>query len=109
MIHINSGNGFFFLEEHPQIHFHYIQSEETSKRVGYGKIELCCHGCARSLIALYDLCALDGTPPSSEEHQRALRNEFINSHLTCRNYGYNVDCPEWRRGVEFVDLRSCSE
>jgi hypothetical protein len=83
----------------PHVHLHFLTDNKEYAELGYGKIELCCHGCGASLL-MY--CA------ESQAQKRAhilIRDEFVSKHIKCPPYIFNGHCPNWRTKFEMVDIR----
>lgn len=84
----------------PQVHLHFLTENDEYLMTGYWKIELCCHGCARSVLVYYY------TPRGKEadEHVR-IRSDFLEQHRSCPNRNYEAVCSDYRSGIELLDLR----
>jgi hypothetical protein len=92
MMEVNS------LESAPQIHLHFLTGEAEHKDFGFGRVELCCHGCGESLLVFYD--------GSGKRGHMKLKKEFEAKHLKCPNHGYSNWCPNYRSEFLTADLRS---
>lgn len=82
------------IKEHPQIHLHFLTPEDESDAV----LELCCHGCGKSLTVKY-------RADSKSIRPRKVREQFIAEHTSCPNRGYKNYCPDWRTSFEVLDIR----
>ena len=82
----------------PQVHLHFWTGEEEYEELGYGKVELCCHGCGASTLVYY---------MNEDKHDRHLqiRDEFTRKHARCPNRNYQSVCPDWRTSFKTVDIR----
>lgn len=88
-----------YMEGSPQVHLHFLTDEDEYVRLGYGKMELCCHGCGQSVLVLYD-------KSKSKRQHLALRNNFKKRHSGCPNKQYDSKCPNYRSSIEVLDVRS---
>jgi len=61
-----------YLEDAPQVHLHFLTGPEEYRDLGYGRVELCCHGCGAGLLVYYNDSA-DG--PGHASHLK-LTDEF---------------------------------
>ena len=86
------------VKDHPQIHFHFLSSNEDFQKYKYGRLELCCHGCGASLLVYYTL----KTPETLKQYVKVL---FIELHQNCPNRDYENDCPNYRDHFLVLDLR----
>lgn len=82
----------------PHIHQHFWTGLAEYQELGYGKVELCCHGCGASLLVYY---RHEETP---DRHQQ-IQNTFIETHKYCPNHGYQRSCPDWRSSFTVLDIR----
>jgi hypothetical protein len=85
---------------YPQIHLHFLTDKTEYDELGYGRVELCCHGCGCSLLMYYT---------ESHSQHRAhvkVRDIFVESHRGCRRKTFGRHCPNWRSRFDFVDIRS---
>lgn len=82
----------------PHIHLHFMTDEEEYTELGYGKIELCCHGCEASTLVYY-------TDSNKPDRRVQLRDEFSQKHSQCRNRDYQYTCPDWRTSFRVIDIR----
>jgi hypothetical protein len=71
-----------YMDGSPQVHLHFLTEEAEFNENGYGRLELCCHGCGEALLVLY-----------KDEGSRSDRN-------------YAESCPDYRRSFKTVDLRA---
>jgi hypothetical protein len=86
----------------PQVHLHFLTDEEEYKQLGYGKVELCCHGCGASLLMYYT---------ESQAQRRAhlkVRDDFVKSHGKCPRV-VGGHCHNWRSTFSVVDIRKSVE
>lgn len=89
-----------YLEEVPQVHLHFLTDTDEYEEVGFGKAELCCHGCGASLLITYNEASGDGA-----RHLK-VRDAFTVKHRRCPNKRYEEHCPNYRSSFSTVDLRS---
>lgn len=82
----------------PHIHLHFFTGEEEYNELGYGKVELCCHGCGASTLVYY-------MESDRQDRRVQLRDEFSQKHAKCPNKGYQSTCPDWRTSFRVVDIR----
>ena len=89
-----------FIEASPQIHLHFLTGEDEHKALGFGRVELCCHGCGESLLVLYD--------DSGKKGHLKLKRDFRKKHEHCPNHGagYAGYCPNYRSSFQVADLRA---
>lgn len=89
-----------FIESAPQVHLHFLTDEEEYEALGYGKLELCCHGCGTALLVYYT----DHEKTDLDRHVR-IRDAFTDGHRECTNRSYEHCCPEHRSSMSVVDMR----
>lgn len=82
----------------PQVHLHFLTGEEEYEEYGFGKVELCCHGCGASTLVYY-------TNEGRHERHLQLRDEFTREHKKCPDRNYQSSCPDWRSSHKIVDIR----
>jgi len=82
----------------PHIHLHFMTDKDEYAELGYGKIEICCHGCGASTLVYY-------TDSDKPDRRVQLRDEFSQKHARCRNRGYQHACPDWRTSFRVIDIR----
>lgn len=83
----------------PQVHLHFLTKEkEEYKELGYGKVEIVCHGCGESLLVYY-------MDDNHNELRLQVRDEFVHRHIKCPNRQYEMACPDWRTSFKVMDLR----
>lgn len=88
-----------YMEGAPQVHLHFMTDDAEYAKLGYGRLELVCHGCGASRLVLYD----EGT--GSRKRHVAVRNQFRDEHLKCPNKKFETTCPNYRRTFEKMDIR----
>lgn len=82
----------------PQVHLHFMTADEEYDELGYGKVEIVCHGCGASTLIYY-------TDDGREHRRIQMRDEFVHVHSKCPNRNYESACPDWRTSFKRVDLR----
>mgnify|MGYP001570413686 CR=1 FL=1 len=103
-----------FSEAAPQIHRHYLVADKDADRLGWGALELCCHGCGRSVVVKYALPpreqldrALADLPEAERDRglgrARALAEGFRLEHGACRDPGGAFLCPARRTETHLLD------
>lgn len=92
-----------YFEEVPQVHLHFLTEPEEYQENGFGRAELCCHGCGCSLLILYNEATGDGA-----KHLK-VRDSFTAKHQKCPNKLYEEHCPNYRASFDSVDLRQASK
>lgn len=85
-------------EGNHQVHLHFLTNEWEWDLIGYGKAELCCHGCGASLLIYFDKSS------GADVHTR-ITNRFKLGHSGCPDHGYQKECPNYRSSFSFLDLR----
>lgn len=88
-----------YMDGSPQVHLHFLTEEKEFTENGYGRLELCCHGCGESLLVLY-------RDEGSRSAHLKVRDEFHKKHKTCPDRNYAESCPDYRRSSGVVDLRA---
>ena len=88
-----------YIEESPQVHVHFLTDATEYKLLGYGKVELVCHGCGECMLVYYN------TETGNTSKHRKLRNSFARKHEKCPNQEFESHCPNYRANFSFVDLR----
>ncbi len=83
------------VSEAPQIHLHFLTPDGQAE----ARVEVCCHGCGKSLTISYW-----ENHPRSTKHLKA-KDSFVKVHSECGNHGYEKFCPNWRSSFEVLDLR----
>lgn len=96
------------IKESPQVHIHFLTGSEEMMELGYGKIELCCHGCGNSLLVLYVEPEADDEVNPDTRHLK-FRDEFHQKHKLCPDRGYDRMCPNQRSKFDVVDLRTTTK
>lgn len=87
------------IEDAPQIHIHILTDDLEGKKESRFLVELCCHSCGTSLIC----CMAD---PNKEYRKfSVVREDFIDTHKTCEDYGFAVWCPDIRSSSQFRDFK----
>lgn len=89
-----------FMSNSPQVHIHYLADDDFFEEYGYGRVELCCHGCASSILMYYS------ESTSKDNRHIKVRDKFRSSHKKCVNHDYERRCPGIRLGIQVVDLRA---
>jgi hypothetical protein len=87
-----------FIEAAPQVHVHFLTDAEEYKLLGYGKVEVVCHGCGASVLIYY-------TDRGSGSRHLKFRDAFVQKHVQCPNRGYQEHCSNYRATFEKKDLR----
>lgn len=82
----------------PQVHLHFLTGEEEYMELGYGKVELCCHGCGASTLVYY-------VDNDNSNRSLQVRNDFTKKHEKCPNRNYQSSCPDWRTSFKVIDIR----
>jgi hypothetical protein len=83
----------------PQIHLHYMTDTTEYEELGYGKIELCCHGCGASTLVYYK-------DDNTDDSRVAIKDEFVIAHEMCPDRRYDIQCPDWRSSFKVIDIRA---
>jgi len=91
-----------YLSDAPQVHLHFLTGPDEYRELGYGRVELCCHGCGAALLVYYNDSA-DG--PGHASHLK-LTDEFARGHTGCKNRGFEKRCPAYRSSMGLRDLRT---
>ena len=86
-----------FLEAAPQVHLHFLTDAAEQVKLGFSRVELCCHGCGASLLLIY--------PEKATTRAVKVRDTFGKSHQACRNRNFENACPDYRSSSTVVDLR----
>ncbi len=123
-------SGITFLTNTPNVHFHYLSSDDLADIQGYSHVELVCHACGKYIEVLHKLAKKDdpvwekigekGTPRG-----RQIRDNFEKQHKNCvpamdvvpligsavgkGNDQFKTLCPSWRKFTvpeEIFDLRN---
>lgn len=89
-----------FMESAPQVHLHFLTEPEEYEELGYGKVELVCHGCGQSMLIYYNDRSSVGS-----KHMR-IRDAFVAKHQRCPNRKFEDHCPNYRSNMEFKDIRA---
>lgn len=84
----------------PHVHIHFLTDKQEYAELGYGKVELCCHGCGASLLMYYS-----DSPAQRRAHLK-VRDDFMARHTRCPHVISNGHCSNWRSKFEFVDIRN---
>lgn len=87
-----------YLSDSPQVHLHYLTDDEEFTHLGYGRMEMCCHGCGTSLLVFYP-------ERLSRRQQLSIRNGFEKKHVKCPNRNYERHCSNYRSAFQLLDLR----
>ncbi|MBI5544852.1 MAG: hypothetical protein HY901_13260 [Deltaproteobacteria bacterium] len=91
-----------YFEDAPQVHLHFLTGPDEYREQGWGRVELCCHGCGGSLLVYYnDSAEMEGRASHLE-----LCEAFAARHQGCRNSHFERSCPVYRSSVEVADLRT---
>jgi len=88
-----------FIEDIPQVHLHFLTEEEEYSELGYGKVEVVCHGCGDSILIYYN----EGSGYDSKHLK--VRDSFAAKHQHCPNKQFEEHCPDYRSGFKVIDLR----
>lgn len=88
-----------YITKSPQIHIHFLTEDASYKELGYGTMELCCHGCGQSLLLYYNDLTMRKKNPIP------MKTAFKKAHKDCPNFDYEERCPPIRLGIEVKDLR----
>ena len=91
------------LKTAPQIHLHFLTDKEEYALLGYGKVELCCHGCGASLLMYY----IEGS--AQQRAHLKVRDEFQKVHQRCPMILSPGHCHNWRSRFDIVDIRKSTE
>jgi hypothetical protein len=91
-----------YLADKPQVHIHFLTGADEYEQQGYGKLELCCHGCGEALLLYFT----ESCDPASGQEGVGFRKAFAEAHAACPNRGYERRCPNYRSAVAVVDVRS---
>ena len=89
-----------YLSDAPQVHLHFLTGPQEYQEQGFGRVELCCHGCGGALLVYYNDSA-DG----ARSHLK-VTDEFAERHLRCQNRSFEKRCPPYRSSMGVVDLRT---
>lgn len=87
-----------YLAETPQIHIHYLHTDEEAGTQGFSRAELCCHGCGAAVVLTFAFPLPDG---SLHRHLEA----FTTEHRDCPDVGGAMLCPLARTSTVHLDLR----
>lgn len=87
-----------YMDGSPQVHLHFLTEEAEFSENGYGRLELCCHGCGEAILVLY-------RDEGFRSAHLKVRNEFHQKHKACPDRNYAESCPDYRRSFKTVDLR----
>ena len=90
-----------YMDGTPQVHLHFLTEDKEFEETGYGRVELCCHGCGASVLVLY-------TDEEVKAKHLKIRNQFQTDHRFCPNRTYETSCPDYRRTSRLMDLRLAS-
>lgn len=91
-----------YLEDAPQVHLHFLTGPDEYRDLGYGRVELCCHGCGAAVLVLFNLSA-EGEGRAS--HQQ-VSDAFAKVHAGCANRHFERACPAYRSSMKVADLRT---
>ena len=97
--HINTMIQSIYFVDYPHIHLHVWYSDQEHKEQGYNVVEICCHGCAQSLLIWFD-------DKVNKQLQLEYETQFKEKHRACPNFGYHAYCPNFRVYVQTIDLRT---
>lgn len=91
----------------PNVHLHYMRTDEQAKEDAYGVVEFCCHVCHHAVVMAYDVPPKDLTPAGLSPKMQEFRDQFETAHRPHTGLGeaYKVLCPPARKGTDFLDLR----
>lgn len=87
-----------YMDASPQVHLHFLTDEEEYDSLGYGRMELCCHGCGASTLVYYDR-------GRTRRQHLAMRDRFAKKHEKCPNMKFEDHCPNYRSSFETADVR----
>ncbi|HEY3452347.1 MAG TPA: hypothetical protein VGK67_38745 [Myxococcales bacterium] len=91
-----------YLADAPQVHLHFLTGPDEYRELGYGRVELCCHGCGAAMLVYYN----DSTDGSGRASHLALTDDFAEKHCACVNRHFESSCPAYRSAVGITDLRT---
>lgn len=91
-----------YLADMPQVHLHFLTGPDEYRELGYGRVELCCHGCGRALLVYYN----NSVDAGGKAIHLAVTNEFAERHCDCVNRHFERSCPAYRSAVAITDLRT---
>ena len=91
-----------YLEDAPQVHLHFLTGPSEYREFGYGRVELCCHGCGAALLVYYN----DSADGAGRASHLKLCDDFAEVHLACPNRGFQEQCPSYRSSMAVTDLRT---
>lgn len=91
-----------YLADAPQVHLHFLTGPDEYRELGYGRVELCCHGCGAALLVYYN----DSADGSGKASHLDLTDRFADQHGRCENRHFERSCPTYRSSVDVTDLRT---
>lgn len=91
-----------YLDDAPQVHLHFLTGPDEYREQGYGRVELCCHGCGAGLLVLYNHSA----DAAGRFHHVQITDTFAEQHGRCPNRSFEHECPPYRSSMSVVDLRT---
>lgn len=101
-----AGGAVRYLTESPQIHLHYLKTDDEAARDGWSETEICCHGCGVAVIIRFDMPSADVEIPADGDPRLCGEKErFQDRHRSCPMIGGAFLCPLERKSVSVIDLR----
>ena len=91
-----------YLADMPQVHLHFLTGPDEYREMGFGRVELCCHGCGVAMLVLYN----DSADGSGRASHLAVTDSFAEVHASCVNRHFENSCPAYRSAVDVTDLRT---
>ncbi|MGC4122037.1 MAG: hypothetical protein QM765_47145 [Myxococcales bacterium] len=91
-----------YLADVPQVHLHFLTGPDEYRELGYGRVELCCHGCGAALLVLYN----NSVEGAGKADHLAITDDFAAQHRTCVNRHFESSCPPYRSAMAIADLRT---
>ena len=88
-----------YIEAAPQVHLHFLTDDTEYAQLGYGKLEICCHGCGEAMLIYYN-----DDDPNTASHM-GIRDGFTAKHHECKNRRFEEECPTYRSKVTILDMR----
>jgi hypothetical protein len=87
-----------YMKGTPQVHLHFLTGEQEYDEIGFGKVELCCHGCGEAVLLYY-------TEEDPSDRCLEFRDQFTQKHANCQNHGFEKWCPDYRSSTSTKDMR----
>lgn len=91
-----------YLADLPQVHLHFLTGPDEYREMGFGRVELCCHGCGAAVLVLYN----DSADGSGKASHLEVTDAFADKHSGCANRHFEQSCPAYRSTIEVTDLRT---